>query len=300
MKRVLAVLLAAAMIFALCACGHEHTWVEATCTEPKTCSECGATEGEALGHTWNDATCTEPKTCSVCGATEGEALGHTWDEATCTEPKTCSVCGATEGEALGHDAVWETLSEDHVTATRSVVLRCATCGEELETKEEKIDTFIDGDEFTFTPAEFIERLQIQWDEQNPDLNLKFKYNVTSKGYVNYEICNQNDSVLGFGAFYDVNGDPIVEYAGNVPVASIVMVAGPVSDVELQTLYYLFQELIGPTACTVDPSISSVSRYEDRISNNECTKTDGSPINGLYYSCGFNSDDVYFLLFIDIA
>ncbi len=30
----------------------------------------------ALGHTWTDATCTAPKTCSVCGATEGTALGH--------------------------------------------------------------------------------------------------------------------------------------------------------------------------------------------------------------------------------
>lgn len=29
---------------------HEHTWVDATCTAPKTCSGCNATEGEALGH----------------------------------------------------------------------------------------------------------------------------------------------------------------------------------------------------------------------------------------------------------
>lgn len=36
--------------FMLTGCGHEHTWSEATCTEPKTCSECGETEGKALGH----------------------------------------------------------------------------------------------------------------------------------------------------------------------------------------------------------------------------------------------------------
>ena len=29
---------------------HEHDWIKATCTEPKTCSICGATEGEAKGH----------------------------------------------------------------------------------------------------------------------------------------------------------------------------------------------------------------------------------------------------------
>ncbi|MBQ9248825.1 MAG: hypothetical protein IJ179_00485 [Oscillospiraceae bacterium] len=100
MKRITALLLCLAMILALTGCGHEHTWVEATCTEPKTCSTCGATEGEALGHTWKDATCTEPKVCTVCGETEGDALGHTWAEATLTTPKTCTICGETEGEPL--------------------------------------------------------------------------------------------------------------------------------------------------------------------------------------------------------
>lgn len=82
-----------------------HQWAEATCTEPRTCTLCGATEGEALGHKWEDATCTEPKKCTVCGVTEGEATGHQWKEATCTDPRTCTLCGATEGEALGHK--WE-------------------------------------------------------------------------------------------------------------------------------------------------------------------------------------------------
>ena len=31
---------------------HVHTWVDATCTAPKTCSDCGETEGEALGHAY--------------------------------------------------------------------------------------------------------------------------------------------------------------------------------------------------------------------------------------------------------
>lgn len=69
----------------------EHVWVDADCTTPKTCSVCGAVEGEALGHTEEilaakDATCdeaglTEGKKCSVCGKilvaqNEVEALGH--------------------------------------------------------------------------------------------------------------------------------------------------------------------------------------------------------------------------------
>jgi hypothetical protein len=33
---------------------HEHSWVDADCTTPKTCSICGKTEGEALGHDYGD------------------------------------------------------------------------------------------------------------------------------------------------------------------------------------------------------------------------------------------------------
>lgn len=79
-----------------------HNWKAATCTAPKTCSKCGATEGNAAGHSWKDATCTAAKTCTKCGATEGSASGHSWKDATCTAPKTCSKCSATEGSAAGH------------------------------------------------------------------------------------------------------------------------------------------------------------------------------------------------------
>ena len=93
-------------------CGENvaHTFSDATCTAPKTCSVCGVTEGDALGHSWKDATCTAPKTCSVCGATEGTTIAHSWNDATCTAPKTCSVCRATEGNMLAHTYVNGTCS----------------------------------------------------------------------------------------------------------------------------------------------------------------------------------------------
>ena len=99
-RTIITALIFSALLTVLTGCGHEHKWTEATCTEPRTCTECGKTEGEPLGHKWKEATCTEAKTCSVCGETEGEPLGHKWKEATCTEAKTCSVCGETEGEPL--------------------------------------------------------------------------------------------------------------------------------------------------------------------------------------------------------
>lgn len=79
-----------------------HSWNNATCTAPKTCAKCGATEGAAAGHSWNNATCTAPKTCATCGATEGAAAGHNWKAATCLAPKTCNTCGITEGSNGDH------------------------------------------------------------------------------------------------------------------------------------------------------------------------------------------------------
>lgn len=120
MKRTILVLCVIALAFTLTACGCEHEWNEATCTTPKTCKLCEATEGEVAAHQWQDATCLAPKTCKDCGAAEGEALGHTWEEATCTTAKTCTVCKETEGDALGH--TW-------ADATCTEAKTCTVCSE---------------------------------------------------------------------------------------------------------------------------------------------------------------------------
>lgn len=133
MKKMVTMSLALLMLLCLAACGHEHTWAEATCSEPKTCTECGETEGEALGHDWKDATCTEPRTCSRCKETEGKALGHDWKDATCTEPKTCSRCGETEGEAPGHKVeTWETTKEATCTEVGEKSGVCTVCKETVK------------------------------------------------------------------------------------------------------------------------------------------------------------------------
>lgn len=73
--------------------------VDATCsapglTEGKHCSVCDTvlveqTEIPMVAHSWTDATCETPKTCSACGATEGSALGHSYGE-----DNVCDRCGA--------------------------------------------------------------------------------------------------------------------------------------------------------------------------------------------------------------
>ena len=49
--------------------------------EPGDDGDSGGDSGCAsVGHTWVDADCDNPKTCSVCQATEGEKLGHDYTE----------------------------------------------------------------------------------------------------------------------------------------------------------------------------------------------------------------------------
>ena len=165
MKKILTLLLLCILIGLFgCSPKHEHSWKEANCEESKTCTECGETEGEALGHEWAEATCTTPKTCLRCGKTEGEALGHSVKNLSCTEGGTCERCGkeieplghitpnlsCTEGdtcqrcgevfEPLGHEegeAVKKTISSATCTEVGSykIVVYCTRCNDELSSQE---------------------------------------------------------------------------------------------------------------------------------------------------------------------
>ena len=105
-----------------------HTWDAATCTAPKTCSVCGATEGNPLGHDFTVQQHDDDhhwKKCSRCDAIDTKTP-HGWDAgavttpATCTaagvKTYTCNTCRATKTEpipAAGHTAV----TDDAVAAT---------------------------------------------------------------------------------------------------------------------------------------------------------------------------------------
>ena len=79
MKKTFALLLVLSL-FLLSGCGHEHSWQEATCTQPRTCTDCGETEGEPLGHSPTEATVWEPSVCSVCGEVLGEKLAPAFEQ----------------------------------------------------------------------------------------------------------------------------------------------------------------------------------------------------------------------------
>ena len=140
-----------AVVSTLTACGgegeikesssqHTHSWVEANCYEPKTCSECGFTEGLPLEHAYGEwfeteaATCQaegeKRRNCEKCGYYETRMIfvtdhSYSWEiqyEASCFEEGltigTC-VCGKTVEESIP--------VIDHEFDENGV---CINCGEE--------------------------------------------------------------------------------------------------------------------------------------------------------------------------
>ena len=160
-------------------CEGAHSWIDATCTEPKHCSACGTIEGEALGHTWEVTTPEVPavcetagttavETCSVCEATQGgttiAAPGHAWrkvmttKEPTCDEDGeelyTCTTCpegnAASKTEpiaALGHTWDEGEVTTDPTCTEKGVkTFHCTVCadGEKTEDVPANGHNYVDG------------------------------------------------------------------------------------------------------------------------------------------------------------
>ena len=74
-----------------------------------TCTGCGDSYRDsyvlASGHSWVDADCTQPITCTTCGQTWGQPMGHSFGEVTVHKPtpdaqgyseRSCTICGFNE------------------------------------------------------------------------------------------------------------------------------------------------------------------------------------------------------------
>ena len=109
-----------------------HHWQDATCSQPETCVDCGATRGDPLEHDLMEATCYRPATCRVCGTEVGISKPHTYLPATCTEPQRCSVCGYKKffSSPNGHD--WQ-------DANCYRPKTCSVCGETEGDVEHQFD-----------------------------------------------------------------------------------------------------------------------------------------------------------------
>ena len=86
-----------------------------------TCNDCDYQR--TVNHSWIDATCTDAKSCKVCGVTQGDALGHLYKtvltKATTSSngssKQVCSVCGDVKSTTTIYKISTVTLSQSNYT-----------------------------------------------------------------------------------------------------------------------------------------------------------------------------------------
>ena len=118
-KTLICCLLALVLTFSLAACSGkcEHVYDDCADTE---CDLCGNTRDSM--HSFKEADCITPKTCTVCQKTEGVSLGHTPepDDRDCTTELKCLICKNVIVEATTH-----TPEADDGNCTTDI--KCSVC-----------------------------------------------------------------------------------------------------------------------------------------------------------------------------
>ncbi len=163
-----------------------HSWKNATCEVPKTCSKCGATEGEAAGHKWKDGNCEAPKTCTVCGATDGDQPVHKYKKGLCS-------CGARE---WGYGAWVYVKAED-----KTIYVNTLNFDEDEFSSFEyhTVDTF-DGGDKEDNEEENGEEKEENNEEDTPAVEVE-SYTYKDVKYLQYD--GTNDPVI-----YAISGETI--------------------------------------------------------------------------------------------
>lgn len=222
---VLTVLLIVVILFATHVICFHQAWVDASCEEPKHCVDCGKAEGEPLGHEWIDATCSEPATCMRCGATDGEVLGHQLGE-----PQPGGI--------------------NFIDATRETVRKCVRCDKTVDSDEESLDTFIEGDGLLLTAEGFAKRLDSEMDGLT-GTDVSVSDAVTSDGELAYGLLEDGYKKVGVVMMTDATGNNVPPSAKNDSIHGALILVDGAKDADSAIATKVLVSLV----MTVDPSLS---------------------------------------------
>lgn len=176
-KKLILLVISLLCMYLLAGCGCEHEWLDATCTTAKTCNMCGETEGDPAGHSWASPTCETAKQCKICHIEEGDPLGHT--------------LGKLED------------TYDIINCKKLHEQICLTCGQQLASSEEPIDSFVVDEMFVFSPKEFMERMESIAKKNYPNFSYHFTYNHSAL-WANVSLGNADSSEFVIKFFKDTN------------------------------------------------------------------------------------------------
>ncbi len=149
-----------------------------------TCDICG--KENVTSHTYTEATCTTPKTCTECGSTDGTALDHDWAETTYSFAADGSSCTATR--VCNRDAS----HNETVNATISSKIKTPATCEGKGTTTYTATFTVDWAEIRTLDVEDIAAINHDWDKTKSETNLTRPVlvdGVWTKGYYTYTCKN---------------------------------------------------------------------------------------------------------------
>ena len=166
------------------ATGHNFGDGEIGCNDSATCYTCGETV-EAVGHDWIPANCQSPKTCKNCGLSEGIPADHVLSEATCVEPAVCTICGHDTDIYASH-----ILTQECVIVTEGdkkieqITFWCTVCDEQFPLNSHD---YLDGTDYNgMTPVVNNERGYITANGSYPVITKDGYYELIMKETVDYQ------------------------------------------------------------------------------------------------------------------
>ena len=165
----------------------EHRWNDATCTEPATCTLCGAQDGEALGHSYGEGVVTQVPTCAIAGVmtytcskcdhsyTETIAtVNHSYGEGGPTQNPYCTVCGAlTAPTIVIEPSVEEVNAGEEFQVTVNLKNNPGLIGAQVE---------IDFDPDVFELVTYYDEDEEWW---FPQIEVGAKYSASSCKYITF-------------------------------------------------------------------------------------------------------------------
>ena len=185
-------------------CSHDYKIIntsEATCTkfgsivyQCSVCSHQYQMEQPKLPHSFTQATCAAPKTCTQCGITEGDTLAHQpgeWSTVVDATPVTpgrqqqkCKVCGTVINEqeipATGSVGLAYSVNEDGATCTITGIGSCTDV-------EIYIPEYIDGYKVTAIGPMAFQRGRMTY--------ISIPDSVTTIGNAAFDVCSSLTSIV---------------------------------------------------------------------------------------------------------
>lgn len=247
---------------------------------------------------WEPATCTTAKRCKRCGKEEGAPLGHDWEAATCLKPKKCKRCGKKEGKALGHKpGEWSSGELEPLSASIVSEKKCSVCGEVLDKRNEKLNSFVSDGELLLSPADLEKRLSLELAcIENCSLSVELDTGSDSTLVLREYRSSTEVASAAFSELTSMSADSLIDASKKNEEKSFRNViffyekGDNSSTYVAQTLFALIQAMDPQMSDDFDDTKAAAKELTEQLDSSSSTTSATVEKNGITYSMGFSKGE----------